>query len=383
MIDVDIRTLYLVTAIAAVFMAGAMTMLWRTVPDERACRYWAQGSVLFAAGFLMIALRGTIPSLLSSAVANTAVIGGYGLTVLGVSAFTHGRLFYGPVVAAAALIFLASCYFLYIEPDVGFRIFMVAIVGAAMAFWGVVRLATTITPGMRLTQGVAAVVFALNGTMFVLRAATAWFRPDPEFDLLAATNTQVVFSLTTIFCMIAATFCFAAMVVRRLHIHLDHLACHDPLTGLLNRNAMEASAVRETARARRHRYPLALLMMDLDRFKGVNDTFGHEAGDTVLRGFAGTAAANIRRDDVLGRFGGEEFLVLLPDSDHQQALQIAERIRAAVADTPANHEGTMIGVTVSIGVAVLEGDTTWEATLRAADAALYTAKGGGRNRVAG
>ncbi|WP_246411756.1 GGDEF domain-containing protein [Amycolatopsis dendrobii] len=162
----------------------------------------------------------------------------------------------------------------------------------------------------------------------------------------------------------------------------------DPKTGIFNVRGWSESAERALARAARGGETLALLMIDLDHFKWINDTYGHPAGDDVLRTVAQTLDEITRPKDIIGRFGGEEFLILLPDVDSTAAKVTAERIRTAIADqrivTTDKRGGSALitGRTASIGVALLGANgTTLEQLLQAADAAVYTAKEGGRNQV--
>lgn len=162
------------------------------------------------------------------------------------------------------------------------------------------------------------------------------------------------------------------------------MAMTDSLTGLFNRRHFLDLAARESARASRARQPLAVLMLDIDHFKSVNDTFGHATGDQVLIHVARICLACTRQCDTLARLGGEEFAVLLPDTAMETALSIAERARAAVADdmTLRGPDGTAMRTTLSIGVAALApGDEGIAAALDRADKAMYSAKSSGRNRV--
>ena len=160
-------------------------------------------------------------------------------------------------------------------------------------------------------------------------------------------------------------------------------ASQDPLTGVLNRGALLKILVRDCSRAEREGTPLATLMVDVDYFKKVNDTFGHSAGDAVLVNVAKRMRDMLRPYDALARFGGEEFLLVLPACDAAAAMVVAERVRAAVAEPPIMAESRAISVTCSIGVsAVSHGHAVSPATLiEAADMALYRAKNAGRNRV--
>jgi diguanylate cyclase (GGDEF)-like protein len=229
-----------------------------------------------------------------------------------------------------------------------------------------------------------AAVFALQGVTFLSRGVMTLLGPGAVSNLFDPNAVNAAVGINVIISSIGLAFGAGAMVTRRLHLHLDHMASHDPLTGLLNRHAVVEAADREMARSVRHGYPLSVLLLDIDHFKQVNDTHGHDAGDAVLRTFAATVLGALRRDDVLGRYGGEEFLALLPNSGREAALAVAERIRAAVGAMTVDHGGHTIAVTVSIGVAeVAGGDGAWSHVMQAADTALYAAKRGGRNRVAG
>ncbi len=164
---------------------------------------------------------------------------------------------------------------------------------------------------------------------------------------------------------------------------LRQLATHDALTGLFNRRYFFTLAERELERSQRYGHPLALLMLDLDHFKAINDSRGHQAGDQVLRAVAGIIQASLRQIDVVGRYGGEEFVVLLPETARMTAVAVARRLCTAVAAESVEVQGGRLSVTISIGVAVGFGDVALnlEEMLERADRALYAAKATGRNRV--
>jgi diguanylate cyclase (GGDEF)-like protein len=164
---------------------------------------------------------------------------------------------------------------------------------------------------------------------------------------------------------------------------LERLALTDPLTALPNRRAYEESLTSEIARANRHCKPLALLYLDIDRFKEVNDLYGHPVGDEALLGFADLLRRHARRGDLAARIGGEEFAVLLPHTTRTQAALVAERIRRALEAAPVGRTRT-VSITTSVGVATFKGtsEDDAEAFTKEADEALYRAKSEGRNRVA-
>ena len=158
------------------------------------------------------------------------------------------------------------------------------------------------------------------------------------------------------------------------------MARTDLLTGLANRRAMQEVFTKTASLAARHHVPLGALMIDIDRFKIINDTQGHDAGDVVLRAVAVALAGATRESDFAGRWGGEEFLVLLPHTDHLAALTVAERIRDAIATTVYSQHAGGYPVTVSIGLSVLDQGNA-NSLIGEADSALFAAKANGRNRV--
>lgn len=166
-----------------------------------------------------------------------------------------------------------------------------------------------------------------------------------------------------------------------LYKHALQAALKDPLTGVNNRAAMEITVSREIDLAKRHGTPLSLIAMDIDRFKSVNDSYGHLAGDTIIKAVADTVNTCIRSSDILFRYGGEEFAIILSNTGPDGALLLAERIREAIAKKQYEFEKRSIGVTVSQGVACLDQKDEIKTLFMKADTALYKAKAGGRNCV--
>jgi diguanylate cyclase (GGDEF)-like protein len=170
---------------------------------------------------------------------------------------------------------------------------------------------------------------------------------------------------------------------RRYHEAVVAQTTVDPLTGVNNRATVLHQLEKHWDLARRHRRPLSLILADLDHFKRINDTFGHAAGDQVLRAFGGLLAGRLRGSDHVGRLGGEEFLMVLPETTAAMALSLAEELRRNLEREPLEVLGRPLNPTCSLGVAELKpGDPDGGALLARADAALYRAKAGGRNRSA-
>lgn len=163
---------------------------------------------------------------------------------------------------------------------------------------------------------------------------------------------------------------------------LENEASVDPLTKLPNRRVFERAADRCADEAGNRGRPFSIIMLDVDHFKKINDTWGHNVGDTVLSRVADLIRRTVRKTDIAARYGGEEIIILLPDTEERQASTVAEKIRHAIQSEDLIVANTAIKVTVSIGVAAVESGTTdVRATIEAADKALYRAKGAGRNRV--
>jgi two-component system, cell cycle response regulator len=181
--------------------------------------------------------------------------------------------------------------------------------------------------------------------------------------------------------------CFAAIVRdisenKKTEEELLRLAATDPLTGAYNRREFTSLADREALRAQRYHHPLTILMLDIDHFKKLNDTYGHAAGDKALQRFTTLCCNALRNVDIFGRWGGEEFVALLPETPADGAAIIAERLRKMVSDTVVNFNDHKVTFSVSIGVAQYrDGETTIDLPLSRADAAVYDAKKAGRNRI--
>lgn len=156
----------------------------------------------------------------------------------------------------------------------------------------------------------------------------------------------------------------------------------DPLTNTRNRGALLGSFRREWELARRHSSPLSVIMLDIDHFKAVNDTHGHDAGDAALKAVAATIKDCVRASDIVFRYGGEEFVILLSNTSEEGAAQLAERIRVVLENSYVSVSARVtLRITASLGVATLKSDETQEALLKRADHAMYQAKRGGRNLV--
>ena len=229
--------------------------------------------------------------------------------------------------------------------------------------------------------------------MFSIRSATILAVADAHGPISVHPDIQRLSYLFSLVVLLLNTVGFLLMHKERAEALLREEATHDALTGILNRRALQKVLLRELAMSDRIGCPLALVMIDIDHFKRVNDQFGHVAGDGVLCEVTRRIGQRLRANDVLGRFGGEEFLLVLPSTDAQGAWALAEDIRHAF-DRPVIHGDAPISITVSAGIHAFaprpqgashdtprtERDAVLDRMIQAADAALYRAKQAGRNR---
>ncbi len=190
-----------------------------------------------------------------------------------------------------------------------------------------------------------------------------------------------LFNLSVVFAMFSYLSFFYLKIVTSAQRKLRHMAATDPLTGLFNRRHMIDSAERELARFQRSQHPIALLLLDIDHFKAINDNHGHEVGDKVLVEVANDIKATLRNQDLIARWGGEEFLAILPDTDLEQARGIAERVRQALMQQRWCFAGKPVAVTISAGVSAFQDGDELKSAINRADKALYRSKENGRNRV--
>jgi diguanylate cyclase (GGDEF)-like protein len=270
-----------------------------------------------------------------------------------------------------------------LEPDRGTAVIFGGIVfGTILLVIAIVAAQLQSTVGSRARVMLVA-CFATAGVACVLRGTGAVLQVNPMAGFTDPSGFAAATFLGAFAAAIASTFGFLLLHKDRADAEARRLATIDPLTGAYNRTTFHEIAERELSRARRQGQPLSIVMLDIDHFRAINEKHGHRLGDEVLRKFADLVRSALRKEDMLVRYGGEEFLVMLPDVPGPGAVVVAGRIRRYVANEPIEVGAERFAVTVSLGVAARldEGPESIDTLLDRADSALALAKERGRNRV--
>jgi diguanylate cyclase (GGDEF)-like protein len=381
-LDLDLRTVMLMTAGVNLLFAGILMLVGRHAGAIKGARQWALGDLCIGLSFGAAGPLPEPPVTWVIVLLAMMVGAGIGLLYSGIEAFKGKRCNYTVPVALAALMAMQNIWFTVLHDDVQGRIaanwLVYSLVHAACAW----NLFVRIEKPMRTAYWLAAASFAFVALATGARAADAVLSAVSEVRLFEAnTASQSAFFVASM-AQISLSFALVLLINYRLANDLRRLAAIDALTGLLNRGSLEGEAARLAARASRSGGNIALILIDVDNFKGVNDRYGHPAGDEVLRQLAALMTVMTRSGDCLGRYGGEEFCMVLPDTSEADAAVLAERLRQRYANLRVAWRGEMLSGSISIGVADARlAGVDMAAMVAAADKALYQAKGDGRNRV--
>jgi diguanylate cyclase (GGDEF)-like protein len=380
--EIDLHTLALMIGIMGILQAGAVLAQYFSVKEYLGMSYWAAGDALIAIGFSLNLLRDVIPlPLVTIVLANSLIISGVMLIQLGILRFL-GRKASWLATSSIFFIYLISIlYFTYIQYNISLR---VAIVSGTLAIYLLLcayALFKYNEPAYRSMARFTGGVLFLSGLFMLIRSVSALVLP-PIDNIYAPSVFQLAYFLTALISSYLWTVGMISMVSRRLTADLRIQATTDFLTRRPNRRAIQAIIEREAALSARNGQPYSLAMIDIDRFKDINDTFGHQIGDQVLIKVMERVEASIRHTDQVGRWGGDEFLLLMPGTHPNAATGVIERIIEEVTGTSVlQARNNSIWCTLSIGVA---GSThplsELGDILTAADLALYQAKQNGRNQ---
>jgi diguanylate cyclase (GGDEF)-like protein len=367
----------------------ALGLIWayvmRSYPSFEAARFWTSSAFAAAAGAALAMLRVVFPdSIVPLLFGGTALILAICLAAMGIRKFFHQPVSWRETLLITGLAAAGLCFFTFVHDSVPARMTVFTI---AQALPMVLSLKLLLSPhegraypGARL----AGIVTILIMAIFVARWIGALTDMGGGFSYMHFSPVQSVVILVLVFLSMSLNFGFLLMAMDRLRNEVADLALLDDLTGVGNRRYLLQRLTEECGRSERSGQPFALLVIDLDGFKAINDTYGHAAGDACLQHFTLMAQTRLRPGDMLARTGGDEFCIVLPSSTLREGAMIARRVLEVCRADAEQCTGNDIAVAVSIGVAqwAREMGAFPDRLIAAADHALYDAKKAGRNGFA-
>jgi len=370
--------------IAILLALGLLSMTFsRLEPGTRAADGWGVGILLLGFGLAMLQIDGRAPTLLS-------VTGE--ILMLSSIPTVHRAIrrlrpdprpeWKSPLWACVAAASLLLLWFTFVEPSARARVVVFSGTLALMTGWAAAMSVNMPTQINRASRKLFIGLIWCVSILFVARMAGTLAAPAHADEHFQYDTLAPVAALIGVVLFVALTVAMMWMEVSLLNAKLAGLISQDALTGLLNHRAIMESCEREVSRAELHRQPLSAALLDIDHFNSVNDAHGHSVGDAVLRHLSTLLVGESRKHDFCSRFGGEEFLILMPVTGTADAANSMERLRQRIESRPYRDGKLTIPLTVSIGVAELVNHITGvDALIGAAERALYRAKRGGRNRV--
>lgn len=379
--QLDLPTLAVVGFLVTLGACLGFTLLLLVLRGIPALRWWVSSLWVGAIGIVLLGLRNQIPDVLSISTANFIVAIASGMLLKGVSVHVGRPLSWrGPIALVLAYTAL-NVWFTYAAPNLHVRVILFSAVSVAWDGWTIFYLLRFSPRDVRLSCRIAAAVMMADMVHFTYRAMLP-LNPNAGQNAFAAGSPIIITYVAGIVIGLAGYFSLLLMVTERMMVDLRRTARMDSLTGLLNRGAVIADGSQSLEKLAQQAQPYSLLVIDLDYFKQVNDTWGHEAGDAALCHVASIIRWHLPEGPaVAGRYGGEEFVMGLPGMTMGDASELAEQLRAELADVPFTYRGKAIAMTTSIGVATAAPGETFQSLIAKADEALYQAKSLGRNEV--
>lgn len=386
----DIRTLSFITVLFCYVFGISLFTFHKTLKqfdqtDFDGIPIIAVGQIFIGNGFLLLSLRNYISDFLSVVAANSFVFIGIVLITEGLFRFRqqHGRLrLVGPTLLL--ILFLLFVFYTHLKPNINARVVVAGLCFSMQFSICALLLFKNRSPSLKIPAFVTGVPMALAAFFFGFRAVWA-VGERPLQDFMNAGTVHALAFIVLQIVVIVLSFGVVWMVNSTLQEKLESLARIDPLTKVFNRRGLEEMGLRVMAQNRRDETPFSVLLIDIDYFKKINDTYGHQAGDMILSQFAALLKEHLRLNDTLARYGGEEFVVVMSNTESNAAFQTAEKFRKLLQ----SHQffaakQQKIQVTASFGICTVERvdhRTHWEAIIEQSDTALYQAKQQGRNRV--
>jgi diguanylate cyclase (GGDEF)-like protein len=379
--NLDVNTLFLVTVYVEAILGLLLLFAWAQNTAISAVAWWGFAHLLRAASVMLFGLYGAVSDLVSIDLANGLLFTSFAFTWTGARVFDNRRPKPILLFGGAALWLIAARIPAFAD---AFDVRILASSAIITSYtWATAYEFWRGRSEPLVSRWPAIFMLFAHGALYLLRtplgALLTW---SPAGSEVFESAWLSVLSFEALLFTIAIAFILLAMAKERTEHRHKTAALVDPLTGVANRRAFLQDGEAQLRRQATDPHPTAVMLLDLDNFKSINDRFGHAVGDRVLEIFADVASRSMRHVDIFGRLGGEEFAALLRDTTRERALAVAEQIRADFATATREVQGQPVVATVSIGI-VISHDAVLDlsALLAQADHALYRAKDGGRNRV--
>lgn len=378
--NLDVNTLFMVTIYVEAILGLLLLFAWAQNTQIRAVAWWGFAHLIRAASVVLFGMYGTAPDLVTIDLANALLFTAFAVTWTGARVF-DGRPVEPVYLVTGAVIWLLVCRLPLLADSVDMR---------AMIASGIITAYTWLTAyefwrgrsEQLVSRWPAIFMLFAHGALFMLRTPLVSLLPWSPTNNMFGSVWLTVLSFEALLFTISIAFILLAMAKERTELRHRTAAMVDPLTGIANRRAFLQDAALLAKRHSGNPRPTAVLLIDLDHFKSINDRFGHALGDRVLELFTESARQSIRSSDLIGRLGGEEFAAILYDTTREKAVAVAERMRETFALASQEVDGRPVCATVSIGLVHCHAPAFDVSELLAqADQALYFAKENGRNRV--
>ena len=389
----EMQTIMLSYLVSNILVTIVMLNVWvQNRKRFKGTSHWLIYYILQTVGILLIMLTGSIPDFFSSVFANAILVCSLMFFLIGLQRFIEKKATYVINFVYLIIFTILYYYFKIVDPNFKVRVLLFSISVIIIVSQSFYLLLFQTEKDKRIIYRNTAIICVFLLVLYFVRIAAAFiiYHADNEFFTAGIVDSIIMMSSQMLGIMM--TFSLVLMINMRLFLdvrqfaeekelmvqELRRLANTDGLTGVFNRSKIEQILTIEVLRSRRYKHPLSIIIADVDHFKLVNDTYGHNVGDVVLTGIASLMKEHVREVDTVGRWGGEEFLIVCPETTADGAKKLAEKLRKKIE----KHHFKDIGIkTVSMGIAQIEEDDWDEDMLKRADKNLYKAKRNGRNRV--
>jgi len=378
--NLDVNTLFMVTIYVEAILGLLLLFAWAQNTAIRAVAWWGFAHLIRAASVVLFGMYGAAPDLITIDLANALLFTAFAVTWTGARVF-DGRPVEPVYLVTGAVIWLLVCRLPALTEAIDARSLIAS---------GIITAYTWLTAyefwrgrsEQLVSRWPAIFMLFAHGALFLLRTPLVSVLPWSPTNSMYGSVWLTVLSFEALLFTISIAFILLAMAKERTELRHRTAAMIDPLTGIANRRAFLQDAALLAKRHSGNPRPTAVLLIDLDHFKSINDRFGHALGDRVLEIFTDAARQSIRTTDLIGRLGGEEFAAVLYDTSRDKAVMVAERIRESFAQASQEVDGRPVCASVSIGIVhCQEAVLDVPELLAQADQALYFAKERGRNRV--